>query len=226
MERVFDIVLAVHIAAGILAFIAAPLAMLVKKGGRNHRISGKIFFWAMTGVCATGFAMSLIHPNIFLLAVSGFSYYLVLSGYRWTAHKRMHSLRDLPIADRLVMAVAGLFNGFLLFLGLYVIMNNPGAAVGYIAAVFGVTGVLFVAGDIRTVRRSAREKGTWLFRHMGGMVGGYIATVSAFSAVNFDFLPMVIQWLWPTIIGAPLLTVWIGTYKRRMAKRGQVDGVI
>jgi hypothetical protein len=50
---------------------------------------------------------------------------------------------------------------------------------------------------------------------MAGMLGSYIATVSAFSVVNFAFLPPAVRWLWPTAIGTPLITVWITYYKRR-----------
>ena len=49
---------------------------------------------------------------------------------------------------------------------------------------------------------------------MSGMIGAYIAALSAFSAVNFNFpwMPKVVQWLWPTLIGSPLLAYWIRKY--------------
>ncbi|MEO5570718.1 MAG: hypothetical protein ABIT08_00225 [Bacteroidia bacterium] len=54
----------------------------------------------------------------------------------------------------------------------------------------------------------------------------YIATVSAFSAVNFNFLPTVIQWLWPTIIGVPLLLMWINFYKRKFTAGKKVNDLV
>ena len=44
---------------------------------------------------------------------------------------------------------------------------------------------------------------------MANMIGSYIAAVTAFSVVNFHALPTTIRWLWPTIIGTPLIAIWI-----------------
>ena len=54
---------------------------------------------------------------------------------------------------------------------------------------------------------------------MGGMLGSYIAAVSAFSAVNFHFLPPAIRWLWPSVIGVPAIFIWIGYYRRKFDRR-------
>src|SRR5258707_161013 len=47
------------------------------------------------------------------------------------------------------------------------------------------------------------------------LLGSYIAAVSAFSVVNFTFLPTTVRWLWPTALGVPLITAWITYYKIR-----------
>lgn len=52
---------------------------------------------------------------------------------------------------------------------------------------------------------------------MTGMLGSYLAAVSAFSVVNFTFLPTTVRWLWPTLLGTPLIVLWITSYKRRFA---------
>jgi len=54
---------------------------------------------------------------------------------------------------------------------------------------------------------------------MGGMIGSYIAAVSAFSVVNFSFLPTAIRWLWPSAIGVPLLLYWIQKYQKKFNAR-------
>ena len=54
---------------------------------------------------------------------------------------------------------------------------------------------------------------------MGGMLGSYVATVSAFSAVNFTFLPLTLRFLWPSILGVPLIFAWIAYYRVRFARR-------
>ncbi len=215
MENNFKIILILHIAAGFSAFVAAPVAMAVKKGGKNHRLYGKIFFWCMTIVTLTAFVMSVLHPNIFLFAVSGFSYYMVASGYRWIFRKRVSSIKDVAPLDWVLLLLAAAFNLFLFGLGVYLLMKNVSNPFAYITIVFGIIGISFVIRDLKSFISPPREKHAWLLHHMGSMVGGYIATVSAFSAVNFNFLPAIIQWLWPTIIGVPLLAIWIGNYKKK-----------
>ena len=43
--------------------------------------------------------------------------------------------------------------------------------------------------------------------------GGYITTVTAFSSVNFTFLPSVVSWMWPTVIGMPLIFLLVRRYR-------------
>ncbi|HEV8643120.1 MAG TPA: hypothetical protein VGV13_18705 [Methylomirabilota bacterium] len=52
------------------------------------------------------------------------------------------------------------------------------------------------------------------------MLGSYIATVSAFSVVNFTFLPVTMCWLWPTAVGVPAIVIWItyDYYKARFRR--------
>jgi hypothetical protein len=54
---------------------------------------------------------------------------------------------------------------------------------------------------------------------MSGMLGSYVAAVTAFSVVNFTFLPTTLRWLWPTALGTPLIALWITYYKRRFRRR-------
>ena len=37
--------LGVHIAAGSSAFVLAPAALVTAKGGKAHRLWGKVYFW-------------------------------------------------------------------------------------------------------------------------------------------------------------------------------------
>ena len=49
------------------------------------------------------------------------------------------------------------------------------------------------------------------------MLGAYAATVTAFSAVNFGFLPPIVRWLWPTILMLPVIAYNINKYQRKGA---------
>jgi hypothetical protein len=55
----------------------------------------------------------------------------------------------------------------------------------------------------------------WWYNHIGGMGGGYIATVTAFVVVNVKMNPGWILWLLPTAIGAPIIYRTVAHYKRQ-----------
>lgn len=219
MELPFEVLLYPHIAGGFLALLVAPIAMIVKKGGQAHRAWGKVFFYSMVVVAVTALGMSLMKDNVFLAMVGIFSFYLAASGYRALYRRHLQSIKDVRPVDWLLVGGSGLFCVLLLAFGVMKIIADPSFAFGYISAVFGLIGTRSAWTDIKTFRIPGHYKKNWLYHHMSGMVGAYIATVSAFSAVNMDFLPPILQWLWPTLIGTPLLIFWIRKYKNKASKR-------
>jgi hypothetical protein len=183
-----------------------------------HVFWGKIFFYAMILVACTALPITIYHPNMFLFLVAIFSIHLSLSGYRASAARKIaksfkNSLIDISIAY-------GSLITYLLLIGwgVYVVLFLTNAAFGYIAMVFSIVGLRFSIDQIYNLYNSSTEKMDWWYQHMQGMVGAYIAAVSAFSAVNFYFLPPVVRWLWPTIIGSIGLSIWVGYYRKKFRK--------
>ena len=205
----------IHIVAGAIGFVVAPIALIVKKGGKAHRKWGKIFFWSMTVVAMTAIVMAPMHDNLFLTLVAVFSFYLAFSGYRSLYRKDAYKTHKTAFIDWLFAIINSLFSMTLLVLG---IINLP-KAFGFISIVFGFIGSSLGIRDIISFIRPPANKQKWFFSHMIGMIASYIAAMSAFSAVNlsFDWLPTSIQWLWPTIIGTPLLLRWVRSYKVKFA---------
>ncbi|MBL0341011.1 MAG: DUF2306 domain-containing protein [Bacteroidetes bacterium] len=215
MENYFKLLLYPHIVSGFLALFVAPMAMIVKKGGASHRLWGKIFFYSMCGVGITALGMALIKSNIFLGMVGVFSFYLVASGYRALYRRHVNSYKDVAAIDWILVSFSGMFCVALAIMGSLILWSDFKEPFGYISLLFGFIGCRFVFNDIRSFNKINHHKENWLYHHMSGMIGGYIATVSAFSAVNFGFLPNIIQWLWPTFLGVPLLIYWISKYKKQ-----------
>jgi hypothetical protein len=87
-----------------------------------------------------------------------------------------------------------------------------------VAIVFGVIGVSFAARDLWRFIHPPADRRFWWYAHMAGMVGSYIAAVSAFSVVNFHFLPTVVRWLWPSAVGVPGLLLWVSYYKTKFSR--------
>lgn len=104
--------------------------------------------------------------------------------------------------------------------------KNLPEAFGIIAIVFGGLGTWLGLKDIREFLNPTNDPKAWFFSHMIGMITAYIAAVSAFSAVNMHFLPTVLQWLWPTLIGSPLLTIWIRSYKEKFSKGKKIRELV
>ncbi|MGH7348179.1 MAG: hypothetical protein ACREK4_24955, partial [Candidatus Rokuibacteriota bacterium] len=173
------------------------------KGGRAHRTWGKIYVWAMAVVASTAVVLALWRPQIFLALLAIFSFYQAFTGYRVLSRKRPDQ------GPRAIDWAAAL--------GLV----RPGAnwqRLGIVPVIFGVLGMVLAGLDIKSFVRPPAERNAWWFAHMGGMLGSYIAAVSAFSVVNFTFLPTAVRWLWPTAVGTPLIAIWITYYKIRFRR--------
>ncbi len=215
MELLIKSSLIIHIAAGVTALLVAPVAMAVKKGGRAHSRWGLIFFWAMTVIFVTALFLSTIKWIPFLLMIAVFSYYSVFSAYRWKFLKRLYNGKDkLRWFDWAALVINGLFNIAFMSWGLYLILNGSESAFPYLALGFGFFGFRISYGNYKLFT-SPHESTTWFFEHLGGMVGGFIATLTAFSAQTMIFLPDFIQWAWPSMVGVPLISYWSRFYKKK-----------
>jgi len=207
----------IHIAAGTIALVLAPLAMLTVKGGRAHRRWGKIYFWSMAVVAATAVVIALWRPKIFLALLAVFSFYMAFSGYRTLWRKRPAQGQGPTALDWTAALLTFAVSAAMAVLGLI----RPGEAwqrLGIVPVVFGALGMILAGLDIGKFVRPPTDRNAWWFAHMGGMLGSYIATVSAFSVVNLTFLPTAVRWLWPTAIGTPLIALWITYYRIRFSR--------
>lgn len=220
----FDTLRIIHIAAGSVAFVVAPIALIVKKGGNAHRKWGLVFFWAMALVGTTAAIMAPMHGNLFLLMIGVFSFYLAFKGYRSVFRKKVWKTKKTAFIDWFFAILNTVFSLGLLILGITK-LGTPGGF-GIIACVFGLLGSWLGIKDILIFLKPSSDPKEWFFSHMTGMVTAYIAAVSAFSAVNMDFLPPVVQWLWPTVIGSPLLARSIRSYKAKFTKGKKVSEVV
>lgn len=211
--------LAAHIAAGATAFVMAPAALATAKGGRAHRRWGKVYFWAMAVVAATAMVMSLYRPTLFLALVAIFSFYGAFSAYRVLSLKDMaRGGRPAPV-DWAAAVFTFLSSFVLACLGAFrpALVQGMGA----VSIVFGIVGMAIAFRSLSDFLRPPTDKMFWWYRHLGGMMGSYIAAWTAFSAVTLSRFIGVrwLVWLWPTIIGVPAITLTTIYYRRKFATR-------
>ena len=214
------IIVFTHIISGVLALVVAPVALLVKKGGYYHRLWGKAFFWSMTGVFITAVILSLHKWIPFLLMIGVFSYYSVVTGYRSLYHKQWHKVRGVSWVDWLALTIAGLFNLWFVGWGIYHIARGSWGFFAWLALGFGIAGLITVYSNGKSFLIPPRDAKRWFYEHIGAMMGGYIATVTAFSTQVMLFMPGVWRWIWPTLIGVPLIAL-VNRYYRRKFSRGE-----
>lgn len=197
MKLFLLIFLILHIASGFLALGFGLLAMVAKKGQRAHRLTGRTFFYLMLSVAFTAVVISSFRLNLFLLLIAGFAFYQNVNGYRSVKHK---SLR--PAGLDWTITGVGLVTAIVMIWTMNVVL-----------LVFGTIGAYLVFGDLRTyylvLSGKPVPKLLWLSRHIGMMMGAYLATITAFVVVNVQNAePAWLPWLLPTMIGVPLMRYW------------------
>jgi hypothetical protein len=213
--------LAVHITAGGGAFVLAPLALVTAKGGKAHRLWGKIYFWCMTVVAVTALTMALYRPILFLALVAVFSFYSAFVAYRVLGQKA--AWKGEPVVrplDWIAAVFCFMASAALAVLGAVkpVLVQNLGIP----AIVFGLIGMRISGGAMWGFTHPPKEKMFWWYAHLQGMIGSYIAAWTAFCVVTIGpRLPAGSWWIWvaPTAIGVPALIAATAYYKRKFAPK-------
>lgn len=204
MEISYKIFLGIHILSGFTALLAGFIAIIAKKGKNVHQKAGLTFFIGMIMVCISATVISVMKHNQFLLHIGIFSFFLVYSGFRSVQNKSL-----LPsLMDWIVVLIAIINCGIMLTSSKIVLI------------VFGAIGSFLALRDAKLMydvkNNKAIQKNVWMIRHLGMMLGGYIATFTAFLVVNVSLerLPWL-PWLLPTIIGTPLIAYWTRKYQSK-----------
>jgi len=155
---------------------------------------------------------------------------MIASGYRALYQKKLHEGQKPARWDLIVQGIAAVINGGLFIWGLVLLMLGHRDTLTILFLVFGLIGSLMVWRNLQRFYKRSHDKNEWFFAHMTGFLGGYIATVSAFSAVNFQQwfpgLPGWIAWLWPTILGTPMIVLWSSYYRKKFTKGRRARDVV
>jgi uncharacterized membrane protein len=221
MERLFQVVLAVHIAAGAVSLLVFSVPLVTKKGGRTHRRFGWVYVAAAAAVAVTGFlsCIPLVssgsplrwRAGIFLAYVSLLAGASAQFGVRALRTKRRTGASRgaldlvpplLLVAGGVALAAFGIHRSMVLYV------------------LFAALGVVLGVAQLRFWLTPPAHERAWLLAHMTGMGTSCITTVTAFIVVNarrfgmrtFD-LPL---WAGPIAVLAVGLTLWRRYYARRL----------
>lgn len=210
------IILVLHVISGFTSLFTGPVAMISKKGGKTHNLWGMIYTYAMTGVFITALLIQPFKFTPFLFMIAFLSYYSVFSGVRFTRLKKLHVDQRPKWYDWFALILNGLVNIAFIAYGMYSI-TEQGNAVGYLAVVFGIVGLGISINNLKPYVKKPKHQMYWWIYHMGNMMGGYVATTTAFSTTVSGMLNIesALSWLWPLIIGLPLSQLWQKRYEKK-----------
>lgn len=202
MSALYTVLLSIHIAAGFAALVTAAGALASSKGGRRHVYAGRVFALAMLVVFLTAMPMTFLRPNLFLLLVAVFSFYLALTGW-FRARNRGGTPSRAEWIAAIVMTVTALG---MVIRGVMLIV--AGDSMGIVLLAFGGGGGFFAIFDLYAFRTRRYQGAPRIAEHLTRMLAGTIAAVTAFVVVNLRFEPAFVVWLAPTVVLTPLIVYW------------------
>ncbi|HAP02417.1 MAG TPA: DUF2306 domain-containing protein [Bacteroidetes bacterium] len=205
-----------HAALGGVALLSGFISLIVIKGNTLHRITGKIFFYAMLSGASLGIIISVLpqHKNPFLFSIGIFSSYMILSGKRILALKKLFKGEKPALTEFFLPGIMIITGAGMLIYGCKMKMNDNNN--GIVLIVFAAIGIMMSIRDFLMLRSKPADKKFWLYQHITKMTGGYIAAVTAFIVVN-EILPGLFGWLTPTVVG----TIYITYHQFRFRKSGE-----
>ncbi len=212
-----------HALAGFLTLLFGTLNLINKKGAKLHKRIGIAYMLCMGWIFVSALLVIAFYRfNFFLLVIAVFSFYLCFSGYRVLKRKKAGKEK---LIDWIAAIFTLLFGVYLLGMAAYLLVKGN-VLFGTISVVFGFGTCRTAWNDIKIFRTNKfDEKQWWWYHHMQAMCASLIAAVTAFLVQNGgkffpDFEQPWIFWLLPTVLAAPLLTVWIRKYKSKFEGEG------
>jgi uncharacterized membrane protein len=206
MEQTITALIYIHAFFGGLGLITGLISFFVKKGGFNHRRTGKIFSYSMilSSLISLFVARMPGHENLFLFLIGIFTIYLILAGNRaLTLKGNTKSKADL--LDKFVSGTMLVVSIGMVFLGTFGMVLQVANSVLYLF--FGGLGAFMSIKDFRTFRIFTEKKDAWLISHLGRMIGALIASVTAFLVAGLN-IGTTLVWIMPTILGTIYIIYW------------------
>lgn len=209
MEEFIQSALLVHIVFGSISLLTGAVTIVSQKGKQLHRMAGTVYFWAMTFVFITGMIVAGYRFNRFLFLIAFLSYYSVFAGVRFLKLKNLHKDQNPKWYDWAAGIINGIVNILFIGLGLYYLFQPNNNLAGALLSIgFGIGGLLLSYTNLQSFIHRPKKSYHWYLAHIGNMMGGYIATFTAFlstTATRFEIMNPFVAFALPSLIGIPLL---------------------
>ncbi|USL94671.1 hypothetical protein D1J36_005010 [Riemerella anatipestifer] len=221
MEQTIKILIYIHAFFGGLGLITGMISIFVKKGGFNHKRTGKIFSYTMiiSSLVSLIVARMPNHENLFLFLIGIFTIYLILAGNRALTLKSKTKTKADWI-DKLVSGIMLLVSIGMLILGIIGMIQKVENSILYLF--FGGFGVFMTIRDFQTFQVFTEKKDAWLISHLGRMMGALIASVTAFLVAGLH-IGTTLVWIMPTILGTVYIVHWNRRLKSKNKSKMELD---
>jgi hypothetical protein len=182
------IMIAVHIAGGLLGVASGFIALGAPKGGRIHRRAGGVFMLTMLAMGGSAVLLALMKGQGFNVGQGALAAYLVATGYAAVGARS-------PVWRRFERGAPAVALGVALY-DLYLMLGAAGPGHGLPRAFVGVFGAVALAaavGDVRAARAGGLRGSRRLARHLWRMTFAlFIACASLFLG-QARILPPVLR---------------------------------
>lgn len=199
---IYSILLFIHVVAGILAVLSLFVAVftkLIQNRHRLHILSGRVFAIGMTTVFVTTIPLTMIKPNLFLLVIGIFSFYMTFHGWRMAVNRKGAPGFWDKRGTEIMIATAALMIG----IGGYQLLG--GNQNGIILLVFGGIGGYLAFENLLAFNKGTFKGKERISSHIGSMMGASIAAITAALVTNVQTEPVWLAWVAPTLIITPLI---------------------
>ena len=180
MKVAAEAALGLHIAGAAAALVSGPAAMIFKKGGRLHRLSGNVFFVAMLTMTGIGAVVAPMLNDIFSSVGGAFGFYLTATGWAAVMRPPGRIGRFEPLALVFILGVGA---------SVVIIAGQAMAAGGRIQgappqAPFVIAGIcaLAAATDISVILRGGLSGAPRLARHIWRICAALLVAALSFAA--------------------------------------------
>ncbi len=213
MEQTIKTLIYIHAFFGGLGLITGMISIFVKKGGFNHKRTGKIFSYSMLISSLIALCVSSMpnHKNLFLFLIGIFTIYLILAGNRALTLKSKTKTK----ADWIDKAISGtmlLVSMVMVVIGIIGMFQKIANSNLYLF--FGGFGAFMSIKDFHTFKVFTANKNAWLVSHLGRMVGALIASMTAFLVAGLN-IGTTLVWIMPTILGSLYIIYWNRQFKNK-----------
>lgn len=207
-----EIIKVIHSVSGMLVGITGLLQILFKKGGKQHRNIGRVYFIAWIFIILTGGYLGSLLITFF--GILGF--YMAFTGFRLGHNKCI----EMKVIDSAAIWLAMMFSLATAAWGILLLIKGN-SIFGIIAVFFGIIFMIISRQDYlkfikrKSAGRLSGHRLEWMFEHYSRMYISYIAALTAFTVIQEIFVWEILNWVAPTFIGTALIILSNRYYYKR-----------